>query len=64
MNARETAERSSIVAVSTLRPSSRACASVIPTDATQRAQELQLAIEHVVCDLVDRAIAGEPEPDE
>jgi D-sedoheptulose 7-phosphate isomerase len=33
-------------------------AVVIPTDATARAQELQLAVEHVVCDVVDRAIAG------
>jgi D-sedoheptulose 7-phosphate isomerase len=38
-------------------------ALVISTDTTSRAQELQLAIEHIVCDLVDRAIAGGPDHD-
>jgi D-sedoheptulose 7-phosphate isomerase len=33
-------------------------ALVVPTDVTARAQELQLAIGHVICDLVDRAFAG------
>ncbi len=32
-------------------------ALVVPTDSTARAQELHLAIGHVVCDLVDAAIA-------
>lgn len=32
-------------------------ALVIPTDTTARAQELHLAIEHIVCDLVDRAVS-------
>jgi D-sedoheptulose 7-phosphate isomerase len=32
---------------------------VLPTNTTARAQELQLTIGHVVCDLVDRAMAGE-----
>jgi len=34
-------------------------ALVVPTDVTARAQELHLALQHVVCDLVDRAEAGE-----
>ena len=34
-------------------------AIVVPTDDTARAQELHLAIGHVVCDLVDCAFAGE-----
>lgn len=34
-------------------------ALVLPTDETARAQELQLAVGHVICDLVDRAFAGE-----
>ena len=34
-------------------------ALVVPTDVTARAQEMHLAIGHVVCDLVDRAVAGE-----
>ena len=34
-------------------------ALVIPTDTTARAQELHLAVEHVVCELVDRAVAEE-----
>lgn len=33
-------------------------ALVLPTDETARAQELQLAVEHVICDLVDRAFSG------
>jgi D-sedoheptulose 7-phosphate isomerase len=32
---------------------------VLPTATTARAQELQLAIGHIVCDLVDRAMVGE-----
>lgn len=32
-------------------------ALVVPTDVTARAQEIQLALEHVVCDLVDEAVA-------
>jgi len=31
-------------------------ALVFPTDVTARAQELQLAVQHIVCDLVERAI--------
>ena len=31
---------------------------VVPTDATTHAQELHLAMGHVVCELVDRAMAG------
>lgn len=34
-------------------------ALVLPTDETARAQEIQLAVGHVICDLVDRAFAGE-----
>jgi D-sedoheptulose 7-phosphate isomerase len=34
-------------------------ALVLPTSTTARAQELQLAVGHIVCDLVDRAMAGE-----
>jgi len=34
-------------------------ALVVPTDSTARAQELHLAIGHIVCDLIDRAIAGD-----
>ena len=33
-------------------------AVVVPTDSTARAQELHLTIGHVVCELVERAIAG------
>ena len=33
-------------------------ALVVPTDETARAQELHLALEHLVCDLVDEAVAG------
>ncbi len=32
-------------------------AMIVPTDSTARAQEIHLAIEHVVCELVDIAIA-------
>jgi D-sedoheptulose 7-phosphate isomerase len=32
---------------------------VVPTDVTARAQELHLALGHIVCDLVDRAFEGE-----
>ncbi|MCG6957415.1 MAG: SIS domain-containing protein [Gemmatimonadetes bacterium] len=32
---------------------------VFPTSTTARAQELQLTVGHIVCDLVDRAMAGE-----
>ncbi|MEQ8329057.1 MAG: SIS domain-containing protein [Longimicrobiales bacterium] len=34
-------------------------ALVVPTDGTARAQELHLALGHIVCDLVDRAVAEE-----
>jgi D-sedoheptulose 7-phosphate isomerase len=34
-------------------------AIVVPTDVTSRAQEMHLALGHVVCDLVDHAFAGE-----
>ena len=34
-------------------------AVVVPTDATARAQEMHLALGHVVCELVDRALAGD-----
>jgi D-sedoheptulose 7-phosphate isomerase len=34
-------------------------ALVVPTEVTARAQEMHLALGHVVCDLVDRAFAGE-----
>jgi D-sedoheptulose 7-phosphate isomerase len=34
-------------------------ALVVPTSSTARAQELHLTIGHIVCDLVDRAFAGE-----
>lgn len=34
-------------------------ALVVPTDRTARAQELHLALGHIVCDLVDRAVAEE-----
>ncbi len=33
-------------------------AVVVPTDSTARAQEIHLAIGHVVCELVDREMAG------
>lgn len=33
-------------------------ALVVPTDNTARAQELHLAVEHIVCDLVDREVSG------
>ncbi len=33
-------------------------ALIVPTAATARAQELQLAMGHVVCELVDRALGG------
>jgi D-sedoheptulose 7-phosphate isomerase len=33
-------------------------ALVVPTDATSHAQELHLAMGHVICELVDRALAG------
>lgn len=36
-------------------------ALVVPTESTARAQELHLAIGHVVCELVDRAWSKEPE---
>jgi len=32
-------------------------AVVLPTGTTARAQEVQLAIGHIVCDLADRALA-------
>lgn len=35
-------------------------ALVIPTDVTARAQELHLAVGHVVCDMVERALAERP----
>lgn len=35
-------------------------AVVVPTETTARAQELHLALGHVVCDLVDRAFTEEP----
>lgn len=34
-------------------------AVVVPTDVTARAQEIHLALEHVICDLVDEAVAQE-----
>ncbi len=34
-------------------------ALVVPTDSTARAQEMHLAIGHVVCEIVDRAVASE-----
>lgn len=34
-------------------------ALLVPTDVTARAQELHLALGHIVCDLVDRAFAEE-----
>ena len=34
-------------------------ALVVPTESTARAQELHLAIGHIVCELVDAAVAGE-----
>ena len=34
-------------------------AVVVPTDVTARAQEIHLAMGHVVCDLVDAALAGD-----
>lgn len=34
-------------------------ALVVPTDVTARAQEMHLALGHVVCDLVDQAFDGE-----
>jgi D-sedoheptulose 7-phosphate isomerase len=36
---------------------------VVPTDVTARAQEIHLALEHVVCDLVDEAVAREEDDD-
>ncbi len=36
-------------------------ALVIPTDVTARAQEIQLTVEHIVCDLVDRTITERAE---
>lgn len=35
---------------------------VIPTHVTARAQEMHLAVGHLVCEAVDRAIGGEPSP--
>ncbi|GMV04798.1 MAG: phosphoheptose isomerase [Gemmatimonadota bacterium] len=35
-------------------------ALVIPTDVTARAQELHLAVGHVVCDMVERSLAERP----
>lgn len=35
-------------------------ALVVPTDVTARAQELHLALGHVVCDLVERALTEKP----
>jgi len=35
-------------------------ALVIPTDVTARAQELHLAVGHVVCDLVERSLSERP----
>jgi len=37
-------------------------AVVVPTEVTARAQEIHLALEHVVCDLVEEAMAGEDGP--
>ena len=37
-------------------------ALVVPTDVTARAQEIHLALEHVVADLVDEAVAAEEAP--
>ena len=34
-------------------------ALVVPTSSTARAQEIHLAIGHVVCDMVERALQGE-----
>jgi len=34
-------------------------AIVVPTDSTARAQEMHLAIGHIVCELVDRTVAAE-----
>jgi D-sedoheptulose 7-phosphate isomerase len=31
---------------------------VVPTDRTDRAQEIQLAIQHAICDAVDAKAAG------
>ena len=33
-------------------------AVVVPTNSTARAQEIQLTIGHIVCDLVDEAVAN------
>lgn len=33
---------------------------IIPTERTDRAQELHLCIEHIICDLVEREIAAAP----
>jgi D-sedoheptulose 7-phosphate isomerase len=33
---------------------------VIPTDRTDRAQELQMAVEHAICELIDDEVASEP----
>jgi D-sedoheptulose 7-phosphate isomerase len=34
-------------------------ALVVPTQSTARAQELHLAIGHIVCEIVDKAVAGD-----
>ena len=31
---------------------------IVPTDRTDRAQEIHLCVEHMICDLVERGIAG------
>ncbi len=39
-------------------------AVVVPTDVTARAQEIHLALGHVICDLVDEAVTGaSPDPE-
>lgn len=39
-------------------------AVVVPTDSTARAQEMHLFIGHIVCDLIDRALASAGDPTE
>ncbi|MEK0431050.1 MAG: hypothetical protein RL139_854 [Gemmatimonadota bacterium] len=34
------------------------CCLVVPTDRTDRAQEIHLAIQHAICDVVDAAVAA------
>ena len=39
-------------------------AVVVPTDETARAQEVHLALQHIVCEVVDRVMADDPHPSE